>query len=140
LLAWNRAAEIVFSFSAIAPPHSRNFLWRSFTDPVLLTHSNWEQLAQSLVSQFRADSVRYPGDPSFSELIKDLEEISEEFRRIWQRHDVRNIPEGIKRMEHSLYGLLVFHHTTLQIPANADQKVILYTCTPNTASLLSELL
>jgi transcriptional regulator with XRE-family HTH domain len=140
LLEWNRSAEIVFSFSSIEPPHHRNFLWRSFTDPRLKTHKNWYQLAESVVSQFRADFARYPGDPFFAELVADLMKISEEFRRIWHLHDVKSMREGVKQMEHPLYGHLVFHHVTLQVPANVDQKIVIYTCTSDTAKLLSKLL
>ena len=138
LLEWNRAAEIVFSFSSIAPPHHRNLLWRIFTHPALKSHKDWPALAQGVVSQFRADSARYPGDPAFARLIGDLMEASEEFRAIWPLHDVRSYREGIKRMDHPLYGRLVFHHVTLQVPENPDCKIVLYTCDGETARILSE--
>ena len=139
LLEWNRAAEIVFSFSSIAPPHHRNLLWRSFTHPDLKSHQNWHSVAKSLVSQFRADSARYPGDPSFAELIEDLMETSEEFRTLWKLHDVKSVREGVKQMDHPQHGRLVFHHVTLQVPANPDQKIVLYTCSEETARILSKL-
>ena len=140
LLTWNQAAELVFAFSDIAPPHSRNFIRRSFTHPVLRKHSRWEQLAKSLIAQFRADSGRYPGDPRFAELIVDLREISDEFRSWWPRHDVRSIPDGHKSLHHPTLGNLEFEHVTLQVPANVDQKVVIYTCSPETATRLSGLL
>lgn len=140
LLIWNQAAEHVFSFSEIAPPHSRNFIWRSFTSPVLLGHRNWEQLAKSLIAQFRADSARYPDDPWFRELIEDLKKESDEFRLWWSRHDVKNIPEGHKSMTHPVLGNLEFEHVTLQVPGNIDQKVVIYTCSSETAIRLSSVL
>lgn len=137
LLEWNRAAEVVFSFSSIAPPHRRNLLWRSFTHPGLRAHPDWYEMAQGLVSQFRADSARYPGDPSFAELIEDLMSISEEFRTLWKLHDVRSLREGVKEMDHPQHGRLVFHHVTLQVPANGDQRVVLYVCDEHTRQVLS---
>lgn len=140
LLFWNQAADLVFSFSEIAPPHSRNFIWRSFTSPVLRRHQNWEQLAKGLMAQFRADSARYPDDPWFRELIEDLKKDNDEFRLWWSRHDVRNIPEGHKSMDHPVLGSLEFEHVTLQVPGNTDQKVVIYTCSSETAIKLSSAL
>jgi transcriptional regulator with XRE-family HTH domain len=140
LLTWNRAAELVFTFSEIAPPHSRNFIWRSFTSPVLRGHRNWEQLAKSLIAQFRGDSARYPGDQGFGELIEDLKKFSKEFRLWWSHHDVKTIPDGHKSMAHPALGHLEFEYVSLQVPLNHDQKVIIYTCSPETASKLTKLL
>jgi transcriptional regulator with XRE-family HTH domain len=140
LLTWNRAAELVFTFSEIAPPHSRNFIWRSFTSPVLRGHRNWEQLAKSLIAQFRADSARYPGDQGFGELIEDLKKISSEFRLWWSRHDVKTIPDGHKSMAHPTLGHLEFEYVNLQVQSNHDQKVVIYTCSPETSSKLTKLL
>lgn len=140
LLTWNRAAELVFQFSEIAQPHTRNFIWRSFTSPVLLSNRNWEKLAQSLVAQLRADSARYPGDKWFGELIEDLKQTSEEFRLWWTRHDIRSIPDGHKLMEHPTLGHLEFEYAALQVPDNTDQKVIICTCLPETVSKLTTLL
>jgi transcriptional regulator with XRE-family HTH domain len=140
LLTWNEAAELVFSFSAIKPPHTRNMIWRSFTCNDLRKHLNWEKLAQSQIAQFRADSARYPGDPWFGQLIEDLTQASEEFRTWWPRHDVKSAPNGDKHMQHETLGTLHFHHVTLQVPEDVDQKVMLYTCSPETSSMLAKLL
>ncbi|WP_199616675.1 helix-turn-helix transcriptional regulator [Paenibacillus alkalitolerans] len=140
LLLWNRAAELVFGYSDIAPPHTRNFVWRSFTSPVLRAHPNWERLARNLTGQFRADSVRYPGDPWFRELIEDLKNISEDFRLWWSIYDVKSVPDGHKLMNHETLGKLEFEYVTLHVPENTDQKVIIYTCSPDTAETLSVLI
>jgi transcriptional regulator with XRE-family HTH domain len=140
LLKWNRAAELVFAFSAIAPPHSRNMVWRCFTSPELRSHRKWAQLARSVVAQFRADSARYPGDRGFERLIADLQQLSGEFRSWWSRHDVSDAPDGHKLMAHPKLGSLEFDYVSLQVPASRDQKLVLYTCTPQTAATLSELL
>jgi hypothetical protein len=136
-LEWNRAAELVFSFSDIAPPHRRNLLWRMFTHPGLRSHADWRKLAHGAVSQFRADSARHPGDPAFAELIADLMAASEDFREIWALHDVKEPREGVKRMDHPRYGRLFFHHVTLQVPEQPDCRLVLYTCSEETARRLS---
>lgn len=103
-------------------------------------HRNWEKLAQSLIAQFRADYARYPGDPWFGELIEDLKQYSEDFLLWWDRHDVTTIPDGHKRMDHQMLGILEFEHVTLEVPADADQKVIIFTCSSETSSKLTQLL
>jgi transcriptional regulator with XRE-family HTH domain len=140
LLAWNWAAELVFDFSNIAPPHSRNFVWRSFTSPVLRMHRRWDKLAQSLIAQFRADSAKYPGDNWFSELIEDLEQTSTEFSKWWAQHDVKSVLDGQKLMEHPTLGPLEFEFVTLQPTDNPDQKVFIYTGSEQTATRLTALL
>ncbi|CAG7615096.1 helix-turn-helix transcriptional regulator [Paenibacillus allorhizosphaerae] len=140
LLMWNKAAELVFSFSDIAPPHSQNMIWRSFTNPVLRSHRNWEKYAQMQIAQFRASYARYPGDPWFGELIEDLHQSSEQFRFWWPQHDVNGISDGHKMMDHHILGILEFDHVTLEVPTDADQKVIIYTCSPDTSAKLTKLL
>lgn len=139
-LTWNKAAELVFTFSDIAPPHSRNFIWRNFTHPMLRCHQQWDRLARSAIAQFRADSGRYPGDPCFAELISDLQAIGDEFGSWWSEHDVQGFPDGHVSMRHPTLGQLDFEHVTLQVPTNIDQKVAIYTCSPNTATKLNGLL
>ncbi len=139
LLTWNRAAELVFAFSDIAPPYSRNYLWRSFTHPHFIRHERWHLLAPILVAQFRLDFARYPGDPHFRALVADLMEISEDFRSAWASHDVTSMADGHKRMNrHPVFGVLEFEHVTLQVPTNADQKVVIYTCSPETAEKIGK--
>jgi len=137
LLAWNAAAEAVFAFSEIAPPHGRNFLWRCFTWPALRAHPQWASMAKGLVAQFRLDSAHHPDDPAFAQLITDLQGVSGEFREWWSRHDVRTVPDGPKRLVHPTFGSLEFEHVTLHVPGAPDQKLVLYTCTPEAAAVLS---
>nr|WP_246627254.1 hypothetical protein [Paenibacillus solanacearum] len=137
---WNKAAELVFSFSEIAPPHSQNLLWRCFTNPVLRSHRNWEKYAQIQIAQFRANYARYPGDPWFGELVEDLHQLSEPFRQWWHQHDVNGTPDGHKIMDHQTLGRLEFDHVTLEVPDDADQKVVIYTCSHETSVTLSGLL
>ena len=137
LLAWNSAAELVFSFSEIAPPHTRNYLWRTFTHPALRRNPQWETLARSLTAQFRAVSGRYPDDSGFSELVADLRRMSEEFRLWWSSHDVRAAVDGHKTMHHPVLGTLEFEHVTLGVPTAPDQQVVILTCVGMTMQQLA---
>jgi transcriptional regulator with XRE-family HTH domain len=138
-LAWNRAADLVFDFGTIKPPHSRNLVWRMFTTPALQQGlADGRRIAQGLVAQFRADSARYPGDPWFAELIDDLLEISDAFRELWAQHDVLSVPSCHKQIEHATLGYLEFEMATLQHATQADTKVITWMASPATAAKLGE--
>lgn len=141
LLAWNRAAEHVFNIRNIPPPHNRNMLWRIFANSTDKgSNSAWAYAARGLVAQFRADSTRYQGDPSFVALIEDLQRASAEFCQWWSQHDVLSIPNCHKELRHPTLGYLEFEYVTLQVPANPDLKMIVYTATPATIAKLEPLL
>jgi transcriptional regulator with XRE-family HTH domain len=141
LLAWNSAADVVFAFGEIMPPHSRNLLWRIFTAPALReNHTDWERVTRGMIAQFRADSARYPGDPWFVELIADLQQQSATFREFWAQHDVLNLPSCHKEIDHPTLGYLEFEMMTLQEQTNADLKAVVYMATPATAATLAPLI
>mgnify|MGYP001306990180 CR=1 FL=1 len=112
----------------------RNAVWRMFMDPTL-RRQGWEEVAQAMLAQFRADSARYPGDPRFAELIDELERLSPEFRAWWPRHDVRaTVVECQKELTHPVVGRLVLLRTTLRLAAAPDLRVMVYTPMPEADS------
>ncbi len=135
-LAWNVAAEHIFLPTNLKPPHEYNAVWRVFTSSeVRVRHPEWEQVAQRVLAEFRADSVRYADDEWFKRLIADLQRVSPEFRAWWPRHDVRGRADARKDIEHPLVGRLMFEHTTLQVPTVPELKVMIYTPLPGTDTL-----
>jgi transcription regulator MmyB-like protein len=117
-------------------------LWGFFTDPMIREISpDWEHAARVTVARFRAESARYPADPWFAELIEDLQRTSAQFRLWWSQHDVHGITDGHhKEWTHPTLGRLEFEHMPLQVPANPDLKLMVYTASPATAARLERLL
>ncbi|SRR5258708_618285 len=140
VLIWNRAVGLLFRFDEPFPPHSRNVVWRFFQREVRSLDSDWEAQARNLVAQFRADYARYPGDASFEELLHDLQHISSSFRRWWEQHDVRGLPDGPRSMIHPALGALEFDHVTFQTAFSADLRVKVYAASLSTASKLEQAL
>jgi transcriptional regulator with XRE-family HTH domain len=136
-LAWNTTAEQVFLLSKLAsPPYEYNAVWRIFADPMSYIYNpQWEQVAQRVLAEFRADSALYADEEWFKRLITDLQHISPEFRAWWPRHDVRGRTDARKDIEHPLVGRLMFEHTTLQVPTTPELKVMIYTPLPETDTL-----
>ncbi|MCU6792702.1 helix-turn-helix transcriptional regulator [Paenibacillus sp. WQ 127069] len=134
IVAWNRAASIIYGNYESMSTRERNTVWRTFISPYvrLLLQENWETHAQHRLAQFRASYGKFAGDPWWMELIEELNRASPEFRAWWPKHDVLNGPEGKKINHHPTAGLLVFdqisflvtdssHLTvTINIPSNDD--------------------
>jgi len=140
VLAWNRAADLLFDFGQPCPPYTRNILWRYFHQAELgQGDADWEAQAQNLVAQFRADYARFPDDPFYQALQRDLQQASPQFRLWWQQQDVRPMPEGPRRAERPGLGLLEFDHLTLQASSTA-QHIKVFVASPATAAILERAL
>ena len=139
-LAWNRAADALFSLSEASSPYARNLVWRLFTSPTMQERPNWEQLARSTLAEFRTASARYPGDPWFENLVEDLKQVSPEFCRWWPHHDVRSALDGHKVIEHPTLGYLEFEHFTLQVLNNPDIRIMIYSPDAGTRTALQRML
>ena len=133
-LAWNTAAERALLLRESVPPYEQNAVWRIFVNPSSrqLYHPRWEQVAQKVLAEFRAESTRYADEEWFKRLVADLQRVSPEFRAWWPQHDVRGRTDGQKNVEHPLVGTLMFEQTTLQVPAQPELKLMIYTPLPET--------
>jgi transcriptional regulator with XRE-family HTH domain len=137
-LAWNTAADRVLLLSEWVPPYKYNAVWRMFANPLsrqALYRPHWEQVAQKVLAEFRADIAPYADEEWVKRLIADLQCVSPEFRAWWPHHDVRGKIDAIKEIEHPAVGLLSFEHTTLQVPATPELKVMIMTPLPGTDTL-----
>jgi len=128
VLAWNRAAEVVFGDYGAREGDARNIMHLLFTDQShrrLLV--DWEELARVALGRFRADSARYIGDPDFERLIARLTATSPQFRAWWPERDVFRQLSGIKRLRHPAAGGLTFEHMSFSIDDGSDMRLIVYT-------------
>lgn len=143
VLAWNRAAELVFGDYGALEGDARNIIHLIFTNPryqKLL--ADWEGLARAALGLFRADSAKYVADPDFERLIAELTRLSPQFRQWWPDRDVLQRLFGFKRLMHPAAGLMAFEHMSLAIDDGSDMKLIVYTPLPqeNTIAKLDQLL
>ncbi len=136
-LAWNATAEHVLLLSKSVPPYDHNAVWRIFANPMsqYIYNPEWEQVAQRVLAEFRAESARHADEEWFKRLIADLQRVSPEFRAWWPRHDVLGRSDARKDIEHPLVGRLMFEHTTLQVPTMPELKIMIYTPLPETDTL-----
>jgi transcriptional regulator with XRE-family HTH domain len=128
VLAWNRAAEVVFADYGALEGDARNVMHLLFTDLVhrrLLV--DWEGLARVALGRFRAESAKYIGDPDFDRLIALLTAASPQFRAWWPERDVIRQLSGIKTVRHPIVGGMTFEHMSFSIDDGSDMKLIVYT-------------
>ena len=139
VLAWNDlAAALMEDFSAVRP-RERNLLRRAFLDPAspdgrpLYGVSDRAEFASNSAVRLRTTAARYPGDPEVAELVEDLLAGSEEFRRLWDSHDVSTAPTLVKTFDHLVVGPVTVNCDVLEI-SELDQHVVLYTASPGSSS------
>ncbi|MGW5651065.1 helix-turn-helix domain-containing protein [Streptomyces humi] len=135
ILAWNRLAAAVFGDWAELPAAERNWARLTFLRPDYRDlFVDWEQKAIDIVCQLRMDAGCYPDDTRLSALVGELSVKSEEFRRLWATHDVKEKSHGLKRMHHSLVGELSLNYESFRMPDDTDQALVTYHAEPGSAS------
>lgn len=143
VLAWNRAAAIVFADYSKLEGDQRNIMHMVFANEDhrrLLV--DWDQIAPASLAMFRADSARYAGDPEFERLIVNLKQKSSAFRKWWPKYEVREPLSGCKRLQHPAGGRMVFNYTSLAVGDPPTMRFVVFTPTDDeqTVAKLSKLL
>ena len=117
-----------------------NLVRATFLDPGVrdLYGEGWLKIAQSVVSHLRAQVGARPEDRALEDLVGQLSVRSEEFRRMWARHDVRpRASGGITRLEHPQVGRLELRYEKLAIAGGEGVTLVIYHAEPDSSSVQS---
>ncbi|MDQ0788839.1 transcriptional regulator with XRE-family HTH domain [Streptomyces sp. B3I7] len=135
ILAWNRMAAALFGDWGRLPASERNWARLVFLHPDQRDlFVDWDQKASDMVSYLRMDAGRHPDDPRLSALVGELSVKSEEFRRLWATHDVKEKSYGAKRIRHPLVGELTLSFETFHLADDPDQSFMTYHAEPGSPS------
>ncbi|MFE0178218.1 helix-turn-helix transcriptional regulator [Streptomyces sp. NPDC059002] len=127
ILAWNDLARILIADFPILSEEDRNLARLTFLDETARQrYVNWQKKADDTVAFLRVDAGRHPGDTVLTELISELSTASEDFRRMWADHTVRDETHGDKPLYHPLVGPLDLSFETFRIPDDPDQALTVY--------------
>ncbi|MEV6173215.1 helix-turn-helix transcriptional regulator [Streptomyces sp. NPDC051954] len=127
ILAWNRMAAAVFGDWGELPERERNWARLVFLRPEYKDlFQNWEQKAIDIVCLLRMDAGCYPDDSRLSALVGELSVKSEDFRRLWATHDVKEKSHGLKRLHHPLVGDLDLQFESFRLPDDSEQTMVVY--------------
>ncbi|MEV2212874.1 helix-turn-helix transcriptional regulator [Streptomyces sp. NPDC050997] len=135
ILAWNRMAAAVFGDWAELPAAERNWARLVFLRPEYRDlFVDWEQKAIDIVCVLRMDAGCHPDDPRLSALVGELSVKSEEFRRLWATHDVKEKSHGLKRLRHPLVGHLDLSFEGFHLVDDQEQSLVTYHAEPGSPS------
>ncbi|MEU9150965.1 helix-turn-helix transcriptional regulator [Streptomyces sp. NPDC048417] len=135
ILAWNGMAAAVFGDWSELPVTERNWARLVFLRPEYRDlFVEWEQKAIDIVCLLRMDAGCFPDDTRLSALVGELSVKSEEFRRLWATHDVKEKSHGVKRLHHPLVGELYLSYESFRMPDDPDQSLVTYHAEPGSAS------
>ncbi|MGW5170366.1 MmyB family transcriptional regulator [Streptomyces nodosus] len=133
ILARNDLALALLGDPADATPADRNLARRAFLPEVARkTRSDVADMTEfrhHVVSQLRTATARYPNDPAIRDLVAELRENSDDFDRLWQRHDVQPKLIITKTFQHPEVGPVTVDCDTLLLP-DRDQQLVLFTAKP----------
>jgi transcriptional regulator with XRE-family HTH domain len=106
----------------------RSVVWRWFTEPEVragMPDEDWAHNSAAQVSDLRATYSRRAGEKDITGLVEDLLECSEEFRELWERHEVGIRHLDRKRFIHPEVGVVEINCETLLTP-DSDLKLLAY--------------
>ncbi|MFE7137044.1 helix-turn-helix domain-containing protein [Streptomyces sp. NPDC057644] len=135
VLAWNPMAAAVFGDWGALPAAERNWARLVFLSPAYRDlFVNWDSKASDMVSYLRLYAGCHPDDPELSALVGELSVKSDEFRRLWATHNVKEKGHGVKLIRHPLAGGLTLSYETLNLPDDEEQHLVTYHAEPGSDS------
>ncbi|MEU5315183.1 helix-turn-helix transcriptional regulator [Streptomyces sp. NPDC021056] len=130
VLAWNALADAVFGYSGTTA-ETRSIPRQVFLDPAAHDfYPEWQAVAAQSVAHLRVQAGHHHNDRQLTALVGELSLKSEDFRRLWADHQVRECAYGVKRVQHPVAGRLVFPYETLTLPGEGDLTLLVYTPEP----------
>lgn len=129
VVAWNRAATVIFGDYGAAAPEDRNILRRIFCDPrSRAANFDWRAVARFVVAAFRIDVARAgaAAEASAAALVEELSRRSPDFAEMWAAHDVGDHHQGVKRLRHPLLGEVAFEYSAFGVEGRPDLGMIVY--------------
>ncbi|MYW69120.1 helix-turn-helix domain-containing protein [Streptomyces sp. SID8379] len=130
VLAWNALGDALLGFSRMTPK-ARNMPRQVFLEPAARElYPDWAAVAAETVAYLRLDAGTHSRDPQLARLIGELSLASEDFRRLWADHQVKEKTHGAKRMLHPVVGELALPYETLTVSGEPDQALVVYTPEP----------
>ncbi|MEV3908130.1 helix-turn-helix transcriptional regulator [Streptomyces canus] len=115
--------------------HSGDLLRLVFLDPdARQFYPDWEPVAVNTVAALRAAAAAGHENPRLFATVGELSLRSEEFRRLWARHDIRRKTRESKRFGHPLVGELTLEYESLTVNSAPGQQLVVYQADPGSPS------
>jgi transcriptional regulator with XRE-family HTH domain len=143
VVAWNRAATVIFGDYGSLRPEQRNILRFIFLDPrARAAQYDWESVARFVLGAFRVDAARAGAAAEVEPLVDELCRLSPEFKAMWRENDVRgHHGEAVKHIRHPALGPLAFEYSAFSVDGRTDLTMVVYNpAAPEDAARIKSLL
>jgi len=129
---WRALYADMYAAQGAQPNLARfTFLDREHSEPF---HPNWDLAADITVGILRMEAGRDPHDTDLQDLIGELASRSEEFRRRWGAHNVRDHGTGTKHFRHPIVGDLHLVYEAAELVADPGLSLLIYGAEPGSSS------
>jgi len=95
---------------------------------------NWSDYAAPAVGALRYEVGRHPRDRQLTALVDELRAADEDVDRWWQEHGVTDQTSVPKLIDHPVAGRLSFGIEMLTTPHDPEQRLVVYTVEPASAT------
>lgn len=127
IIAWNEEAVSLFGDFSLMSSLERNNLWRMFTwIEYRSLFTNWNELAQELLAQFRVEYGKHVDYPKFQELVKVLMDESKEFKQWWSSYNLSGNKSGLKLVSHPTAGDFSLQHNSFIVADSPGLSMTVY--------------
>jgi hypothetical protein len=127
VVAWNRAATVIWPNMGQNVGHGRNTLRMVFLDPHAQTlYFDWEAVARMAVAGFRADVARAGAMAEVGAMVDELSRSSPAFKKMWQENDVLNSAHAMKDLRHPILGTISFEASTFGVDGRQDLTMMVF--------------
>lgn len=127
IVAWNRAAAVLFEDYRILEPRDRNILRLLFGPHEKAPgFEDWNDMAEFVVAAFRADIARAGNPDEIAQLVDELCASSADFARIWQEREVAigQLPPVCRH--HSSRGLIELEGSIFSVEGRRDLSLVVH--------------
>ncbi|GAA1861492.1 helix-turn-helix transcriptional regulator [Pseudonocardia ailaonensis] len=131
VLAWNPLAVALLGDPEQLPAGQRNLLLALFTDPDVKARCvRWEDFAMQYIGMLRTAAAVDPTHPRATAIVGELSIRSAEFRRLWDRYEVRETVHGTKAFHQPDVGEITLTWDTYPLPGSPGPMLLVYTARP----------
>ncbi|MFE1801707.1 helix-turn-helix transcriptional regulator [Streptomyces sp. NPDC059517] len=127
VLAYNRTYGLLLCDLDEVPPEDRNCML------LITTNEQWrstivllEETVRLMAAKFRGAMAGHLADPAWKMLLKRLCAESEEFREVWERHEVVGSRSKTKLFDNRYVGRLTLVHTDLWLGPGEGARMVTY--------------